>query len=323
MRAVLCKQLGPPESLVVEEVDDPVVEPKTVVIDVKAAGVNFPDTLVIQGQYQFKPDLPFIPGGEVAGVVRAVGDGVTDVEPGDRVIGITGTQGGFAEQTRVSRAQVVPMPDGLGFNEAAGLVFTYGTSHYALRDRARVQPGESLLVLGAAGGVGLAAVQIGKALGARVIAAASSKEKLAVCAESGADELIDYSGEDLRERLKEVAPNGVDVVYDPVGGDYAEAALRRMAWDGRYLVIGFTAGIPQIPLNLVLLKSCQIVGVFWGAFTMRDPARNAELMAELLGWTADGTIKPHVSKTYTLEQVPHALTDMIERKVTGKAIIVP
>src|SRR5919108_2568817 len=193
MRAVLCKQLGPPESLVVEEVDDPVVEPKTVVIDVKAAGVNFPDTLVIQGQYQFKPDLPFIPGGEVAGVVRAVGDGVTDVEPGDRVIGITGTQGGFAEQTRVSRAQVVPMPDGLGFNEAAGLVFTYGTSHYALRDRARVQPGESLLVLGAAGGVGLAAVQIGKALGARVIAAASSKEKLDLCRANGADETINYA----------------------------------------------------------------------------------------------------------------------------------
>jgi NADPH2:quinone reductase len=211
----------------------------------------------------------------------------------------------------------------MDFPEAAGLVFTYATSHYALRDRARIQPGESLLVLGAAGGVGLAAVQIGKALGARVIAAASSKEKLQVCAEAGAAELIDYASEDLRARLKDVVPDGIDVVYDPVGGEYAETALRRMAWDGRFLVVGFTAGIPEIPLNLVLLKSCQIVGVFWGAFTMRDPARNKELMAELLGWAADGTVKPHVSKTYRLEEAGDALNDLMQRKVRGKAILVP
>lgn len=323
MRAVLCKELGPPESLVVEDVPDLDALPGTVVIDVKAAGVNFPDTLVIQGQYQFKPELPFTPGGEVAGVVRQVGEGVTGVEVGQRVIGVTGTQGGFAQQARVGRAAVIPMPDSMPFEQGAGLVFTYGTSHYALRDRANLQPGETLLVLGAAGGVGLAAVQLGKAMGARVIAAASSKEKLEVCAASGADELIDYTNEDLRARLKDVAPDGVDVCYDPVGGEYAEAALRRMAWNGRFLVIGFTAGIPAIPLNLVLLKSCQIVGVFWGAFTMREPARNAELMAELLGWVADGTVAPHVSQTYSLEEVPRALNDVIERRVTGKAIVVP
>jgi len=323
MRAVLCKELGPPESLVVEDVPDLVAEPGTVVIDVKAAGVNFPDTLVIQGQYQFKPELPFSPGGEVAGIVRAVGGGVDGIERGKRVIAITGSSGGFAEQARVLPMQIIPMPDGMDFPEAAGLVFTYATSHYALRDRARIQPGESLLVLGAAGGVGLAAVQIGKALGARVIAAASSKEKLQVCADAGADELIDYANEDLRARLKDVAPDGIDVVYDPVGGEYAETALRRMAWDGRFLVVGFTAGIPRLPLNLVLLKSCQIVGVFWGAFTMRDPARNKELMAELLGWAADGTVKPHVSKTYRFEEAADALNDLMQRKVRGKAILVP
>ncbi len=323
MRAVLCKELGPPESLVVEEVEDPTADAGSVVIDVKAAGVNFPDTLIIRGQYQFKPEVPFSPGGEVSGVIRAVGDGVDGFAVGDEVIALTGSHGGFAEQVAVPAGQVIPKPAALGFPEAAGLVFTYATTHYALRDRARVQPGETLLVLGAAGGTGLSAVQLGTVMGARVIAAASSKEKLQVCTDHGATELINYADEDLRARLKEVAPDGVDVVYDPVGGDYAETALRRMAWGGRYLVIGFTAGIPSIPLNLVLLKSCQIVGVFWGAFTQREPARFQELMAELLGWAADGTITPHVSKTYPLEEAATALNDITARRVRGKAILVP
>ena len=323
MRAVVCKDLGPPEALVVEEIDDPTPEPGTVVIDVKAAGVNFPDTLIIQGQYQFKPELPFSPGGEVSGVIRAVGDGVDSFKIGDEVIALTGSHGGFAEQVRVPAGQVIPKPAALGFPEASGLVFTYATTHYALRDRAALKQRETLLVLGAAGGTGLSAVQLGAVMGARVIAAASSKEKLQVCADHGATELINYADEDLRARLKEVAPDGVDVVYDPVGGDYAETAVRRMAWSGRYLVIGFTAGIPTIPLNLVLLKSCQIVGVFWGAFTMREPARFQELMGELLGWAADGTITPHVSKTYPLEEAAHALKDISARAVTGKAVLVP
>ena len=324
MRAVLCKELGPPESLVVEERDDLIAEPGTVVVDVKAAGVNFPDTLIIQGLYQFKPELPFSPGSEAAGVVRAVGEGVGAVAPGDRVIALPGAWGAFAEQLRVAPEQLVPIPDGVGFDAAAALVLTYGTSHYALKERATLQPGETVLVLGAAGGVGIAAVQIAKALGARVIAAASSKEKLAVCRDNGADELIDYTTEDLGARLKELTANaGVDVVYDPVGGDYSEVALRRMAWGGRYLVIGFAAGeIPKIPLNLVLLKSCSIVGVFWGAFTMREPARNQELMAELMGWLADGTVKPVVSKTYPLDRVADALNDLLARRVTGKAVLV-
>lgn len=325
MRAVVCSELGPPEMLTVQEIPDPVAEPGTVVIDVKAAGLNFPDTLTIQGKYQFKPEMPFVVGGECAGIVREVGDGVTTVKPGDRVIAITGSSGAFAERARVPAIQVIPMPDGLPFEEAAGLVFTYGTSHYALRDRAQLQPGETLLVLGAAGGVGLAAVQIGKAIGARVIAAASSKEKLDACRQNGADETIEYTTEDLRARIKDLTGgNGVDVVYDPVGAEYAEPAIRGMAWKGRYLVIGFAGGeIPRIPLNLTLLKGCAIVGVFWGAFTMREPARNQELTRELVGWLAEGKVKPVVSQRYPLERAADALNDMLARKVTGKAIIVP
>jgi len=293
-----------------------------VVIAVKACGVNFPDTLIIQGKYQFKPPLPFSPGSEVAGVVKEVGAGVKHVKEGDRVIAFTG-HGGFAEEVLAEAAQLIPIPKGMDFTTASAFVLTYGTSHYALKDRAQLKPGETLLVLGAAGGVGLAAVEIGKVMGARVIAAASSDEKLEVCKQHGADEGINYTTEDLRERVKELTQgNGVDVVYDPVGGNYSEAALRSMAWGGRFLVIGFTAGeIPRIPLNLTLLKGCSIVGVFWGSFTARDPKRNQEHLQELLTWFVTGKIKPLISATYPLSRAADALNDMMNRKVKGKVVL--
>src|SRR3989441_1514720 len=301
MKAVLCKEYGPPESLVLEDVEP--LKPGTgqVVISVKACGVNFPDTLIIQGKYQFKPPMPFAPGGEVAGVVKEVGEGVDTVKVGDRVIAFIGW-GGFAEEVLTDATRLIPMPGSMDFTDAAAFVMTYGTSHYALKDRAQLKPGETLLVLGAAGGVGLAAVEIGKVMGARVIAAASTDEKLEVCKQHGADEVINYTTQDLRERVKELTSgNGVDVVYDPVGGNYSEAALRGMAWGGRFLVIGFTAGeIPRIPLNLTLLKGCSIVGVFWGPFTMREPKRNREYIQELLTWYEEGKIRPVVSATYPL-----------------------
>jgi NADPH2:quinone reductase len=323
MRAVLCKQWGPPESLTVEDVPDLSADAGQVVVDVKAASVNYPDLLIIQNQYQFKPPLPFTPGGEVAGIVREVGEGVRDVAPGDRVLATTGW-GGFAEQVKTGVGGAVPIPEEMPFEDAASLLMTYGTSHYALKDRADLQPGETLLVLGAAGGVGLSAVEIGKVLGARVLAAASSDEKLAVCKEKGADELINYAREDLKTRTKELTGgHGANVVYDPVGGDYAEAALRSTAWEGRFLVIGFTAGIPKVPLNLVLLKGCQVVGVFWGSFTGREPEKNRQNIQELLDWYEAGRIKPHVSGSYPLERAADALNDMAARKVTGKVVIVP
>lgn len=323
MRAVLCKEYGPPSALVVEDVPSPVANPGEVVISVKAAGVNFPDTLIIQGKYQFRPDPPFSPGGEVAGVVKEVGEGVTAFAPGDKVIGST-IFGGFAEEIALPTTNVLPMPDGVGFDIASGFVLVYGTSYHALVDRAQLKAGETLLVLGAAGGVGLSAVEIGKALGARVIAAASSKEKLEVCREHGADETIDYSSEDLKTRIKELTDNkGVDVIYDPVGGEYAEPALRGIAWNGRYLVVGFAAGdIPKIPLNLTLLKGCAIVGVFWGAFTQRDPQANRRNLEQLFRWVQDGTLKPRVSATYPLERAGEALEDMLARRVTGKVVLV-
>ncbi len=322
MRAVLCKQYGPPSALVVEEVPSPVAKPGEVVISVKAAGVNFPDTLIIQGKYQFKPDPPFSPGGEVSGVVKEVGEGVSRFKPGDKVIG-SAVFGGYAEEIALDADRVIPMPDGVDYAIASGFVLAYGTSYHALVDRARLQAGETLLVLGAAGGVGLSAVEIGKALGARVIAAASSKDKLDVCREHGADEVIEYTTEDLKTRIKDLTGgNGVDVIYDPVGGAYAEPALRGIAWDGRYLVVGFAAGdIPKIPLNLALLKGCSIVGVFWGAFTMRDPKANRANLEQLFGWVTDGTIKPLVSATYPLERAAEALEDMLARRVTGKAVL--
>ena len=324
MKAVLCKEYGPPDSLVVEDVASPTPNRGEVLLAVRAAGVNFPDVLIIQNKYQFRPPLPFAPGGEVAGVVTALGEGVTTLEIGDRVIGSTGW-GGFAEELAVDASRTIAIPDEMDFVTASAFLMTYGTSHHALKDRAHLREGETLLVLGAAGGVGLAAVELGKVMGARVIAAASTPEKLAVCREHGADELIDYAREDLKERVKQLTSgNGVDVVYDPIGGAYAETALRGTAWDGRYLVVGFAAGdIPKIPLNLVLLKGCQIVGVFWGAFTVREPERHRANIAELMTWFRAGKLKPHVSATYPLERAAEALNAMAERRVMGKVVLVP
>jgi len=323
MKAVICKAYGQPESLVVEEIESLTQGPGQVVISVKACGVNFPDTLIIQGLYQFKPPLPFSPGAEVAGIVKAVGAGVEHVAPGDRVISIA-AYGGFAEEVIAEAAAVIPMPDELEYDVAASFAMTYGTDLHALTDRARLQPGETLLVLGAAGGIGLAAVELGKALGARVIAAASSDEKLAVCRQYGVDASINYVSEDLKERIKALTNGkGVDVVIDPVGGSYSEAALRGMAWNGRFLVIGFTSGdIPRIPLNLPLLKGCSIVGVFWGSFTVRDPQHNQEHLRQLLDWLREGKLKPHISARYPLEQAADALNDITQRRVTGNAVLI-
>jgi NADPH:quinone reductase len=324
MKAVLCKAYGMPETLVIEEVESLKPGKGQVVVDVKACGVNFPDTLIIQGKYQFKPPMPFSPGSEVAGVVKEVGAGVKGISVGDHVIASTGW-GGFAEEVVVDTAKIIPMPAGLDFTIASAFVLTYGTSHHALKDRAQLQPGETLLVLGAAGGVGIAAIEIGKQLGARVIAAASNDEKLEVCRQHGASEVINYTSEDLRERIKQfTAGRGVDVIFDPVGGSYSEPALRSMAWKGRFLVVGFAGGdIPRIPLNLTLLKGCSIVGVFWGAFTEREPRHNQENLKELLGWLSQGILQPHISATYPLERASDALYDMLNRKVLGKAVLVP
>ncbi|MGQ0654412.1 MAG: NADPH:quinone oxidoreductase family protein [Betaproteobacteria bacterium] len=322
MKAVLCKQFGPPESLVVEELPSPQAGPGEVVVSVRAASVNFPDVLIIQNKYQFKPPLPFSPGSEFAGVVKEIGAGVQGCKPGDRVIAFT-TYGAFAEEVKVEAARLVPIPEGMDFNGAAAFLLTYGTSDHALRDRAALKPGETLLVLGAAGGVGVAAIEIGKALGARVIACASSAEKLEVCKQHGADALINYSGEDLRERIKELTGGkGVDVVYDAVGGPYSEPALRSTGWRGRFLVVGFAAGeIPKIPLNLTLLKGLSIVGVFWGDYTRREPKEFASSLRQLGAWFREGKLKPHVSQTFPLVQAVDALKLMAARKVKGKVVL--
>ncbi len=324
MKAVLCKEYGPPENLKIEEIEALKPEKGQVIINVKACGVNFPDTLIIQGKYQFKPALPFSPGGEVAGTVKEIGAGVEGVKIGDRVIAFTGW-GGFAQEVAAEAARLIPMPSGLDFITASAFVMTYATSYHALKDRAKLQPGETLLVLGAAGGVGLAAVELGKVMGARVIAAASSDEKLKVCREHGADEIINYSSEDLKDRIKILTGGkGADVVYDPVGGNLSEVALRGTAWNGRFLVVGFAGGeIPRIPLNLTLLKGCSIVGVFWGSFVSREPAANQANLKELLGWLQEGKIKPLISATLPLEQTATALNDMMERKVKGKVVLIP
>lgn len=324
MKTMLCKEFGPPESMVLEDVDSPKAGPGQVVVTVKACGVNFPDVLIIQDKYQFKPSLPFAPGGEISGVVKELGEGVTNLSVGDRVLASTGF-GGFAEELAIPAAAATSIPDSMDFPTAAAFLMTYGTSYYALKDRAHLQPGENLVVLGAAGGVGLAAVELGKAMGARVIAAASSEEKLAVCREHGADETIDYSSGSLKDKMKEATGGkGADVVYDPVGGDYSEAAIRATAWEGRFLVIGFAAGdIPRIPLNLTLLKSCQIVGVFWGAFVGRDPAANNQNTRELFDLFAKGTIKPYVSSSYPLDRAADALNEIGGRRAKGKIVVIP
>ena len=324
MKAVLCKEWGMPGKLVVEDVASPKPASGQVVVSVKACGVNFPDTLIIQGKYQFKPEMPFSPGGEVAGVVKEVGESVTRVKPGDRVIAFN-TWGGFAEEMVVDADRTIPMPATMDFVSASAFVLTYGTSYHALKDRAEIKAGETLLVLGAAGGVGLAAIQLGKAMGARVIAAASSDVKLKVCRDNGADELINYGSEDLRARVKAItAGKGVDVVYDPVGGPYSELALRDMAWKGRFLVVGFAAGdIPKVPLNLTLLKGCSIVGVFWGSFTKNEPEHNRENNWELMAMYAAGKIKPHIHAVYPLEKAAEALNEVLNKRVTGKVVLVP
>ncbi len=322
MKAVLCKIYGPPESLVIEDVPAAAAGPGEAVIAVKAASVNFPDVLIIQNKYQVKPPLPFSPGSEVAGIVTSVGDGVTGIAPGDHVLAIT-TYGGFAEEVKTEARRLLPIPTGMDFVTAAAFGLTYATSDHALRDRGALQAGETLLVLGAAGGVGIAAIEIGKALGARVIACASTDEKLAVCRDHGADDTINYAREDLRERIKtHTNGRGPDVVYDPVGGPYTELALRSIAWRGRLLVVGFAAGdIPRIPLNLTLLKGCSIVGVFWGDFTRREPERFADAMRQLGRWYGEGKLRPHVSATFPLAHAAEALTLMANRQVTGKIVL--
>lgn len=324
MRAVRIHELSGPTALRVDEVPTPSVGAGQVRIEVRAAGVNFPDILITRGKYQFKPALPFSPGGEVAGVVAEVGEGVNSVAVGDRVAA-TMLYGGFAEQVVVPELSVVKLPEAVSFEVGAATLLTYATTMHALVDRASLQRGESLLVLGAAGGVGIAAVELGRLLGARVIAAASNADKLAFCREHGAAETIDYSREDLKERVKALTKgNGVDVVYDPVGGALAEPALRGIAWQGRYLVIGFASGeIPKIPLNLVLLKGCQVVGVFWGSFAMRDPARNRAHAEQIFAWVADGKLAPAIDATLPFTDAAEALARIERRQVKGKLVLVP
>jgi NADPH2:quinone reductase len=329
MLALLSKQPGGPETLVLESVAEPSPKPGEVLLAVKACGVNSPDALIIEDRYQFKPERPFAPGSEVSGIVEAVGEGVPFLKAGDRVIGSCGW-GGMAEKLALSADRCIPMPDAMPFDEAAAFVMTYGTSYHALKDRAGLKAGETLLVLGAAGGVGLAAVELGKAMGARVIAAASSDEKAALAKQHGADESIVYpAGPFDRDGLKALAeqfkaacgPNGADVIYDPVGGDYSEASLRAIAWEGRFLVVGFPAGIPKLPLNLPLLKSCQIVGVFWGAFAKRDPKANAANLRELLDLYAGGKIRPVISERVPLARAGEAIAALSARKALGKIVV--
>src|SRR5918999_158438 len=321
MKAVLCKQFGPPDSLVVEELASPRAGPGEVVVAVKAASVNFPDVLIIQNKYQFKPPLPFSPGSELAGVVKELGAGVQGFRPGDKVMAFT-TYGAFAEEVKTEATRLVPIPAGMDYTQAAAFLLTYGTSDHALRDRGKLLAGETLPVLGAAGGVGLAAIEIGKALGARVIACASTEEKLAVCREHGADAGINYASEDLRERIKILTQGkGVDVVYDAVGGPYTEPAFRSLAWRGRLLVVGFAAGdIPKLPLNLALLKGAAAVGVFWGDFAKREPGAFADSLRQLTRWFHEGHLRPHVSQTLPLHRAAEALNLMAARKVKGKLV---
>ena len=329
MKAMMSHEPGGPETLKLTEIDSPDPGPGQIRIAVKAAGVNFPDTLIIRDMYQFRPPRPFAPGGEVAGVIDAVGANVTGFAPGDRVLS-GGINGGFASQFIADASRTNKIPDEMPFDEAAGFMLTYGTSHYALKDRANIQHGESLFILGAAGGVGAAAIELGKAFGAKIVAGVSSEEKAAFCRELGADETLVYpTGEldraaqkDLSGQIKALCGGeGANVVYDAVGGDYAEPAVRALAWEGRYLVIGFPAGIPKIPLNLTLLKNRQIIGVFWGAFTMRDSVKNAGYIEELFQLYKEGKIRPRITASFPLEEAADALNLLQERKATGKVVL--
>lgn len=328
MRAMLSKAPGGPETLELTDLPEPEPKQGQLRIRVRAAGVNFPDVLIIRDLYQMKPPRPFAPGGEVAGEVEALGEGVTGFGIGDRVLALTG-HGGFATQICIAADRAVKIPDAMPYEDAACFIFTYGTSHHALKDRARLKPGETLLVLGAAGGVGAAAVELGRAAGARVIAAVSSQEKAAFCRRLGADETLIYARDMDRDAQKALSgeikrlagPDGVDVVYDAVGGEYAEPAIRSLAWMGRFLVVGFPAGIPKIPLNLTLLKVTQIVGVFWGAWVLRDPKGHAENMKELFALYAQGKVKPRISARFPLERAAEALALLEDRKVLGKVVV--
>ena len=321
MRAILCKELGPADKLVIEDVPSPQVSGDGVKVKVKAAGLNFPDTLIIEGKYQIKPELPFSPGGEMAGEIIEVGPDVKNLKPGMRVMGLTG-YGSFAEEMVISESRVIPVPDGMKDETAAAFSMVYGTSYHALKQRANIQPGETLLVLGASGGVGLAAVELGKAMGAKVIAAASSDDKLQVAKEAGADDLINYTDEDLKEALKSRYPQGIDVIYDPVGDRFTEPALRNMAWNGRFLIVGFAAGeIPKIPANLTLLKGCSVVGVFWGAFTAKEPKEHIQNVKELMQRFAEGKINPRVSEVFPFEQYEDALAALSSRRAKGKVVL--
>ena len=329
MKAMLSKSVGGPDTLVFEDLPSPEAKPGHAVISVKACGVNYPDVLIIEDKYQFKPARPFAPGGEVAGVVKSVGEGVTHVKVGDRVLGNTGW-GGMAEELSLEAGRLIPIPDAMPFDEAAAFIMTYGTSYYGLKDRGHLKPGETLLVLGAAGGVGLAAVELGKAMGARVIAAASSQAKVDLAVKHGADAGVVYpAGPFDKDGTKALAglfkdacgANGADVIYDGVGGDYAEAALRSSAWEGRFLVIGFPAGIPRIPLNLTLLKSCDVVGVFWGAAVARDPKAHQQNVRELFDLYGAGKIRPYVSERFPLAKAADAIAHLASRKAMGKVVV--
>lgn len=322
MKAIICDKFAPLSNLKYQDTPDPIPTADEVLIKIHACSVNFPDTLVVQGLYQFKPPFPFSPGSDVAGVIESVGKNVKHLKVGDEVVGMT-TYGGFAEKIAINGKACFPKPPGMNMVNAASFLLAYGTSYHALKDRANLQDGETLLVLGASGGVGLAAVELGKQMGAHVIAAASTQDKLNLCKEHGADELINYSEENLKERVKELTnKKGVDVIYDPVGGDYANPALRTMARKGRYLVVGFAAGeIPKIPLNLALLKECSIVGVFWGSFTQKEPKQNYQNVAQMVQWFNEEKLRPHIHGTYPLENAVQALKDIASRKVKGKAVI--
>jgi NADPH:quinone reductase-like Zn-dependent oxidoreductase len=331
MKALLSHEPGGPDTLRLTELPDPVPGPGELLVRVRAAAVNYPDVLIIEDEYQFKPPRPFAPGGEIAGEVETVGEGVEGWSAGDRLIAVPGW-GGMAEKILIPAKSAIPLPPERSFEDGAALLLTYATSIHALYDRGKLQAGQTLLVLGAAGGVGFAAVELGKARGARVIAAVSSEEKAAAARQAGADDAIVYprgpfdkdGQKALAQLFKDaVGPDGANVIYDPVGGDYAEPALRSIAWEGRYLVVGFPAGIPKLPLNLTLLKSCDVCGVFWGAFAARDPKANAAHVAELFQLWDEGKIRPHVSATYPLARGGEAIAAMAARQVIGKLVVTP
>ena len=324
MKAILCRRFGTADDLVLDEVPDPVARPGEVVAKVASVGLNFFDTLIIAGKYQVKPPFPFSPGGEFAGVVESVGSGVTALKPGDRVVGYTNF-GAAAERVAVDAGQLVKLSADLDFDRAAALTITYGTGYHALKHRAALKPGETLAVLGASGGVGLAAVELGRQMGARVIACASTDDKVAFAREHGAHEGVNYDKDDLREALRRLGgQHGIDVVFDPVGGPYSEPAVRSLAWEGRHLVVGFAAGeIPKLPLNLVLLKGCNILGVFWGAWVRQDPESYRAALGELAQWCAQGKLSCHVQEVYPLADTPQAIKALAERRVMGKLVVHP